>query len=178
MRLAGNVVHVKDKKNPHRETWRNEPPGRPRHRCESNAMLLKYHGRFIWLNAWTTEFSTTPTERPTSHKLPPPSHPLHPLQPITSSCNTSSILCKAPTYIHYCLSTLTRNNTPDLKQLLNLAPIVKLYHKNSEYRPLTIKTAKPTSISSICKYRLPTSMTSSNIIHIITTYNTLFLHRY
>jgi len=49
--MAGNVVRVKEKKNPHRGTWRKEPLGRPRHRWKSNAMLLKYDGRFIWLSA-------------------------------------------------------------------------------------------------------------------------------
>jgi hypothetical protein len=51
MRLAGNVVRVKEKKNPHGEAWRKEPLGRLWHRWESNAMLLKYDGRFIWLSA-------------------------------------------------------------------------------------------------------------------------------
>jgi hypothetical protein len=50
MRLAGNVVRVKEKKNPQRETWRKAPLGRPRHRWENNAILPKYDGRFIWLS--------------------------------------------------------------------------------------------------------------------------------
>ena len=51
-----------------------------------------------------------------------------------------------------------------------------LYHKKSELHPL--KDNHTNCISSICKYRLSTFITSNGIIPMTITYNTLLIHRW
>jgi len=109
-----------------------------------------------------TEFSTLflKTYLPWTNPLPPPTtsdqyHSLHHATRIQASTRHRRIYTTTFQHQH--------GTTSQTSNIITCGFYIETYHKNPEHCPLTTKMAISTSISSICKYRLFTFITSINI---------------